>query len=468
MFSGAFDFRRPHRGFATGRKTSCVSNFTCCLRLRSYSWESAPARRMRRAISTCSSPLRRPTRPPGSSRRGRSSPWSRPIRRPRRWPMAGDRILAVGSLEEVKKALADRPFSLDERFAGKVLMPGLIEQHLHPILGALCLSVEVIAIEDWELPGRTIKAAANPRRVLRAGSARHTRRSRTPRNSSSPGVTTSSGTAHFRARTSTPSATTRPIVVWHRSAHEFYAEHHRARGAGHHQGVRWRGKDRRAASATGRKGHFYEKGLELITGRLLPRMATPERLRSGLEMLVKYLHGSGVTTINEPGAIVTPELLALYQSILGAESTPFSSLFIPDGRSLFERYGEDEAIAATEKVVALAPSGKVAFLPNQIKLFADGAIVSQLMQMKGGYTDGHKGRVDRHAPGDPCGDQALLGCRLPDSHPRQRRPRPRRRARRSRAVHAREPAVRPPHGRSFTSPTRPRSRSPGSPGWGPS
>ena len=69
-------------------------------------------------------------------------------------------------------------------------------------------------------------------------------------------------------------------------------------------------------------------------------------------MLVKYLHRSGVTTLNEPGAIVTPELLALYQSILGAESTPFSSLFIPDGRSIFERYGEDEALAATEKVVA--------------------------------------------------------------------------------------------------------------------
>ncbi|MBV8487707.1 MAG: amidohydrolase family protein, partial [Planctomycetaceae bacterium] len=46
---------------------------------------------------------------------------------------------------------------------------------------------------------------------------------------------------------------------------------------------------------------------------------------------------------------------------------------------------------ATEKLVALAPEGKVAFLPNQIKLFADGAVFSQLMQMKAGYTDGHKG-----------------------------------------------------------------------------
>jgi hypothetical protein len=33
----------------------------------------------------------------------------------------------------------------------------------------------------------------------------------------------------------------------------------------------------------------------------------------------------------------------------------------------------------------------IKFLPNQIKLFADGAIYSQLMQMEGNYTDGHKG-----------------------------------------------------------------------------
>ena len=38
-------------------------------------------------------------------------------------------------------------------------MPGLIDQHLHPILGALTLATEVIATEDWVLPGRTFKAA---------------------------------------------------------------------------------------------------------------------------------------------------------------------------------------------------------------------------------------------------------------------------------------------------------------------
>jgi predicted amidohydrolase YtcJ len=53
--------------------------------------------------------------------------------------------------------------------------------------------------------------------------------------------------------------------------------------------------------------------------------------------------------------------------------------------------GLAESLADAEKKVALAPTGKVSFFPKQIKLFADGAIISQLMIMRGGYLDGHQG-----------------------------------------------------------------------------
>src|SRR5204863_378575 len=54
-------------------------------------------------------------------------------------------------------------------------------------------------------------------------------------------------------------------------------------------------------------------------------------------------------------------------------------------------HGEEATPTPPEKILTAAPTGKVSFLANQVKLFADGAIFSQLMQMKGGYTDGHKG-----------------------------------------------------------------------------
>lgn len=303
--------------------------------------------------------------------------------------VGGDRILAVGSLDEIRKSMADRPFTVDERFAGKVLIPGLIEQHVHPILAALCLSVEVLSIEDWELPGRSIKAATSPEDYWERLRAAH-------RSLNDPKAFLFTWGYHplwhgpISRKSLDVVSNTRPIVVWHRSAHEFYFNTPALKTLGI-TGESIADKGMASNQCDLARGHFYGKGLELVTGVLMPRMATPERLRSGLSMLVRYLHRGGVTALNEPGAILTPELLSLYQSILGAEGTPFSSSFIIDGRSIFERYGEEEALAATEKILSSAPTGKVSVLTNQVKLFADGTVFSQLMQMKGGYLDGHRG-----------------------------------------------------------------------------
>ena len=72
------------------------------------------------------------------------------------------RIVAVGSLAAVKAALGSRAFSIDERFRGKIVMPGLIEQHLHPILAALAIKSEIIANDAWVLPDRMVEAATTP------------------------------------------------------------------------------------------------------------------------------------------------------------------------------------------------------------------------------------------------------------------------------------------------------------------
>jgi hypothetical protein len=85
---------------------------------------------------------------------------------------------------------------------------------------------------------------------------------------------------------------------------------------------------------------------------------------------------------------------ALYQEILGAPSTPMYSTFLADGRGILDRVGLAKGLEAVEQQIAVAPAEpgrKLMFFPKQIKFFADGAIISQLMQMKDGYLDGHKG-----------------------------------------------------------------------------
>ncbi|MFN3658595.1 MAG: amidohydrolase [Pseudolabrys sp.] len=306
--------------------------------------------------------------------------------------VAGKRILAVGSLDEVKAAVGSRPYSLIGTFGDKIVLPGLIDQHLHPILGALTLAVEVIAIEDWMLPGTVHKAATSPQDYwarLRAAEARL----------QGPDAWLLTWGYHAlwhgkidRAALDALSAT-RPIAVWHRSCHEFYLNTAGLRALGITEDMT-KNKGQFSEQADWQQGHFWEGGLNLMIAPMLKVLATPERLAFGLKQMVAYLHGNGVTAYMEPGALYTPQIWALYEQILGAAETPMYSTFTADGRGIVDRVGLERALDATEAQIAVAPEGpdkKVMFFPRQIKLFADGAIISQLMQMKDGYLDGHKG-----------------------------------------------------------------------------
>ena len=302
----------------------------------------------------------------------------------------GKQILLAGSPAEVKTFVGDRPYRVDDTFASKIILPGFIDQHLHPLLGALTLAVEVIAPEDWIVPGKTWKKASGPQEYM--GRLREA-------NAASNGkdwLFTWGYHQYFHGpldRQALDSiSSTRPIAVWQRSCHEFYLNTAALNALGLTE-ESTKGKGEWSRQVDWAKGHFYEGGLNLCMAQLLPKLATPERFVFGLKQMVKMLHQNGVTAFNEPGALITPPIFKLYQQILGADDTPFYSFFIADGRGIVDKVGLAGALVETERTIALAPpgSGKIQFFDKQIKLFADGAIVSQLMQMKAGYTDGHHG-----------------------------------------------------------------------------
>ena len=321
--------------------------------------------------------------------------------------VAGDRILAAGSLDEVKAALGARPYLVDETFADKVVMPGLIDQHLHPVLGALTLAVEVIAPEDWVLPGKTYKAAETPEdyhaRLKAAVAASKNLREWFFTWGYHPlwhGKLT-------RADLNAISAT-RPIGVWHRSCHEFFLNDAAIAALGVTEAAT-KGKGEWGDQVDFPNGHFWEGGLNFIIGPMFKELASPERLAFGLKQMVAYLHSNGVTAYNEPGALYTPDMWVLYEEILGAPGTPMYATFLADGRGILDRVGLDKGLAAVEEQIAVSPAGpgkKLMFLPKQIKFFADGAIISQLMQMKDGYLDGHKG--EWIMPPEQLGERARL------------------------------------------------------------
>lgn len=329
----------------------------------------------------------------------------------------GGKIVAAGSLDEVKAALGERAFRVDETFAGKILTPGLIDQHLHPVLGALTLAVEVIAPEDWVLPTRTFKSAETPE-------AFHARLGEAVAAMSDPSAWFFTWGYHplwhgalSRADLDAVSVT-RPIAVWHRSCHEVYLNSAAIEAMGVAEAAT-QGKGDWSAEVDFAAGHFWEGGLNFVAGPFIKALATPERLAFGLKQMVAMLHANGVTAYNEPGALYTPDMWRLYQEVLGAPDTPMLATFIADGRGIVDRVGLDGAMAAVEAQIAVAPDApgrKLVFFDKQIKFFADGAIISELMQMKDGYLDGHHGEwiiepaeLEKRAP--------VLERRLPDPHP---------------------------------------------------
>lgn len=298
-------------------------------------------------------------------------------------------IQFVGETEKAKELY---PSAEVVDLGARVIMPGFIEQHLHPFLGALTLSMPVIAPEEWQLPDRIWPAVTGHDEYINALKA-------VEAEISDPNeVLWTWGYNNFfhgelnREVLDSVSAT-RPIGVWHRSAHEFYVNTAFVEKYGLNQAdIDKLGEEVKSQSDLV-AGHFWEGGaLIYLLPRIYKDLGNQERFEFGLNQMVEMLHQKGVTAYNEPGAFIPKEMTETYLRILGADSTPMYSFFTPESKTPFLMKGREGVVQAVEEVTKSLPeTGKVRYFDKQIKILFDGAIISQLMKMKDGYLDGHHG-----------------------------------------------------------------------------
>ncbi|NND81749.1 MAG: amidohydrolase [Gammaproteobacteria bacterium] len=298
--------------------------------------------------------------------------------------VAGERIIGVGDVRSLKRKLKNFQLTEDRRFEDKIILPGLIDNHLHPALAGILLPATFITPWDWQLPSQQVQGVQGREAYLARLSAAI---------AAAPAdelFITWGYHQYFHGQLNRSDldaiAAGRPVIVWQRSFHEIIANSAAMNVLGIDEQ-----EYRNHPNIDIERGHFWELGLFAIFPKLAPVILNPERFNAGVREGFVHALQNGITTVADQG---TPLLnldmeLGAINQVIAAEQLPLRVFMVGNGKTLAQ-----QGYAAGVQIMDSLPqrnTTQLTFLPKQVKLLADGAFYSQLMQMQDGYTDGHHG-----------------------------------------------------------------------------
>lgn len=303
-------------------------------------------------------------------------------------------ILSVAdSLAALAPWTDGRSVRLDRRFAGKVLMPGLIDPHLHPMQASVMLNIPFVAPDDWDLPMARYPGARTPeawRMRIRQELAR----------SFEPLFICWGYHELFHGPLDRAEldriADDRPVVIWQRSFHDVILNT-RAMAA---WGIATRSEfDALVARSKADpahcdfdRGYLSESGLPIALDKMRPHILTPERMQKGMAALKRIFLSKGITT----AADMATGVFASFETEAGLIKAAFEQPGCPS-RVMLMPFAN--GIPAGTDPVAWLKGVEQRFgsphvrVDKRIKLLADGAFFAQNMRMNApGYSDGHHGK----------------------------------------------------------------------------
>ena len=296
------------------------------------------------------------------------------------------KITFVGKRQEAFKKIVGKTAGVDLK--GSMMIPGLIEPHVHPSIAAILLSGDIVAPHDWDVPSGLKKGVEGHDKYLaRIKSSLekygkkdsvlfiwgyhqlwHGDLSRDILNKVSPD---------------------KPVAIIHRSFHEVFLNDAAINL------MKVKEEDyKKNPQVEWEKGHFFEGGWLALVPRIAPWLLNPERYKKGLEDMTTLVRKNGVTTIAEqgfPASDFKMEYALLKQEM--AKKPPYDVYNVLNGTQLYGAHGKsNEKAWEWMEGASKYDTKNIYMLPKQVKLYADGAIYSLAMQMKDGYKDGFKGQ----------------------------------------------------------------------------
>lgn len=293
-------------------------------------------------------------------------------------------IVGVGKLEALKKQFDGAV--VDQTFRDKIITPGLIDPHIHMILGAMMYAKPFAPPWDVQTPAGIVKGLPD-----RAAFLARIAEINTEHKGTDPlviygyhNLVHGSLDKHDLDKITTD----RPLIIWHYSGHDFFLNSKAlayakvdASWADKYKGV--------PLGADGEPtGRVYEDAVFDFLTNVGHLFLAPKDISRGFKGLQSMFAHNGVTSVAELGygLFGLPLEDNYYKALVGPDAKTKIYL-VPEHRAFERAFGEDR-IAKMGEMVEATKDTWPRVLP-QVKLFTDAAFYSQTMRVSPpGYTGG--------------------------------------------------------------------------------
>lgn len=306
--------------------------------------------------------------------------------RPEAVAVRDGRIVGVGTLAGLVAAHPDA--MVDDTFAGKTLLPGLIDPHMHVLLGAMMYGQAFappwpMAMPGGAMPGYQGRDAFLARVAeIVAGAAPD----------GSPVIVYGyHNLVHgdLDRLDLDRLAADRPLLIWHYSGHDFYLN------SAALAAIEATPETVKSLHGIGYfpdgslNGRIYEDAAFLVVNKMSDVLFGQAILQRGIDKYFEIMRQSGITTAADLGYGIFGRELEnqIISMVWTPEKSGFNLYLVPEYRAMRREFGDDAPQAILDLVSGQRPA-PAPVLPS-VKFFTDAAYYSQTMRLSPpGYLTG--------------------------------------------------------------------------------
>ncbi|MGV0954214.1 MAG: amidohydrolase family protein [Fluviibacter sp.] len=303
------------------------------------------------------------------------------------------KILSVGSLEDLKPWTSKYPTRIDHQFADKVLYPGFVEAHAHPLLAGILYTLPLLTAQPVPNPwGKGFPGVPNMPAAL-------TQLKEYSAAISDPDKPLLSWGFDEIAMGATPDrqfldqvSATRPIALWDNSGHNMYVNSGLIKAYGitpdKVKSIPGVGFDQNGQL----NGHFLEiPATQFILKLIAKEVLSPDVIPKAIMFSNDLMQKRGITTSGDMalGSLSIEEEIKAAQAFTGSDATSLRLVEVVFGDAFVKQYGDQ----APNKALNLTKMDTDRLFFQGVKFYSDDGYLPESMRMiSPGYTHGGHGR----------------------------------------------------------------------------